>query len=700
VLRLLVSFLLAFALPLHASTLDALRSNLLAYYTGAGADRTTQAMHDALSALEDSARTYSAPGYLLSDGRWSDIDYSDVPDGGWSPWDHTRRLIVMAKAYRTPGALYNDPLLRAQIESALSYVPKYYGSLTLPLGNWWFWSIGVPLDLGPTLMLMRGAIDDSVYDACVTSLSVHIGLSSTSRALVGPVPVGENLVWSAFDHLCLALLRDDPSMLPSVVEAMDTACAVTSGDGIQSDDSFHQHGPQLYTGGYGGSFANDVARYALVTRGTDAALPPKAMATFRDYLANGIVWSLYGNYFDVSVVGREVARPSTTGFNGIAALLQAAHVPQLATTDVRGAATAMAATWPGPLPVELAALIEPGTAPSWPSGHRHYIDSDYTIHRRPGWFASIKMFSTRTKSGESTNGENLLGSRQSDGRFYLALHDDDYFGRDIWPALDWARLPGITVERKPGAADATYDFGTRSFAGGTGDRENGVSAMDYAPLHSSLTAKKAWFFFGDTIVFLTNSIDSRSSNPVETVLDQRPRTTAVTLGGNWAMANGVGYWFYGVVPHIEEVTRTGTWAALGGSDDTTPHTATFTTLSIDHGVAPVDATAAYAMVPDATAERMAAFVPPAIIENDGHACAVRDGDDLGIVFWTPGTVAGVTSDAPAIVWLTANEIDVTDPTNGWGLFTVTAGGRGFVVQRNGGRTFHSSLAPARRRAAR
>ena len=94
------------------------------------------------------------------------------------------------------------------------------------------------------------------------------------------------------------------------------------------------------------------------------------------------------------------------------------------------------------------------------------------------------MFSTRTKSGESTNDENILGSRQSDGRFYLVLRGDEYFGRDVWPALDWTRLPGITVEQKADAASDTYGYGTRTFAGGTGDGRNGVSAMELAPLDS------------------------------------------------------------------------------------------------------------------------------------------------------------------------------------------------------------------------
>ncbi|PYQ51154.1 MAG: hypothetical protein DMF59_08775, partial [Acidobacteria bacterium] len=553
--RLVALLAIALATAAHASSIDTVRGNFVDYYTAAGADRTSPRVRDALAGLESQARSYIDPGFLRSDGSWSDINYDDTPDGSWSPWDHTRRLIVMAKAYRTPGqSLYNDPQLRVQIESALGYVNHYYSRTTLPLGNWWFWSIGTPLDLGPTLVLMRGDINDTVFNDCVSTLAFHIGSSPTSRGLTGPVPTGENLVWSSYTHLCLALLRDDSALLAQVRDAMASACLTTTGDGIQNDSSFHQHGPQLYTGGYGGSFANDVARYALLTRGTEFELTSQARASFSNYLADGIAWSLYGNYFDVSVISREVARPSTTGYNGIAALLQASVIASPRQREIRTAAAKMLQSWQWILPPELAGLANVTDTAAWPSGHQHYFASDYTVHRRDGWFASVKMFSTRTKSGESTNDENLLGSRQSDGRFYLALNGDDYFGRDIWPAYDWTRLPGITVEQKPDTANDFYDFGTRTFVGGIGDGQNGVSAMEYAPLKSSVTAKKAWFFFGDTIVFLTNSINSRSENRIETVIDQRPVTSPIVSGINWAVANRVGYWLYGASPRIENLT--------------------------------------------------------------------------------------------------------------------------------------------------
>lgn len=738
--------------PLVASTqTDLVRKNFLDYYTGAAGDRSAPRMRSSLASLEGAARAASAPDFLRGDGSWSDINYREVPSGSWSPWDHTRRLIVMAKAYRTPGqALYGDPQLRTAIEAALSYIPKYYGVTTIPNGNWWFWTLGVPLDLGPTLVLMRGDVDPRIFDDCVNTLALHIGNGPYSRGLIGPVPVGQNLVWSSFTHLTLALLNDDDVMMGAVRDAMATVALPTAlGDGIKPDNSFWQHGPQLYTGGYGGSFANDVARYALLTRGTSFQLPQASFSAFADYVADGVAWALYGNYFDVSVVGREVARVSTSGYNGIASLLQASAFDSPRSSEIHAATARMLQSWTWDLPPELAALAvqaeRSSWIPAWPEGHRHYYLSDFSVHRRNGWMASIKMFSKRTKSGESTNNENLLGSRQSDGRFYLVLDGNEYFGRDVFPALDWSRLPGITVEQKPDAASSQYSFGTQAFAGGTGDGSNGVSAMELIPVNSSLNAKKSWFFFDDTIVFLTSGVTSLSPNRIETIVEQWPLMNAsspLTINGatisaasstlpsaRWAFCERIGYYFpQPATLNVQRATRSGSWAALGGSSDNTTRTAPFVTMWLDHGVTPINASAAYAIIPNVTESAMRAWAasnPIRIAANDTKAAAVVDNrtNSMGLVFWSAGAaVEGFQSEAQAIVYATNDgttlRLSITDPTNGSGSFRLTVPGHyitsdapftgdsratTITVPRGGGQTFTATLTrvglPTRRRAS-
>ncbi|HVE71739.1 MAG TPA: polysaccharide lyase family 8 super-sandwich domain-containing protein [Thermoanaerobaculia bacterium] len=726
--RVLIAILLLVASSASAADIDVVRAQFIAYSTAAGADRSSARMTDALGALEWAAKQHADT--LRADGTWPDIIYNETPAGGWGPWAHTQRLWLLAKAYQTPGqSLYRDPRLLADIDAALAHTKTFYGATIIPTGNWWFWTIGIPIDLGPTLVLMQGHANQQVVDDLTTAIHVRILNAPTQRGLVGPTPTGQNLVWSAYTHLCLGLLKNDEARLVAVRDAMASVARPAVGDGIKKDASFHQHGAQLYTGGYGGQFASDVARYALVARGTSYQMPSDALASFADYVADGIAWALHGDYFDVSVISREVSRPTTTGFNGMAALVQAAQFASPRANEIRSAAAKMLQTWRGTMPIELAgaaALVESAHyIAAWPAGHRHYYASDYSVHRRSGWLASIKMFSTRTKSGEKTNEENLLGSRQSDGRFYLVLRGDEYFGRDVWPALDWTRLPGTTVEQKADTASDVYGYGTRSLAGGTGDGANGVSAMDLAPLGSTLTAKKSWFFFDDAIVFLTNSIRSTSANRIETIVNQVSTSSSVARGGDWAHLENVGYWFpTGTVPQTTRTTRSGTWAALGGSTDTTVHTKPFTTMLFDHGTAPVNVTAEYVIVPNITSTAMGTWTvsrPISILSNNDIVSAARDNrtGNLGITFWRAASIDGIQSSSAAVVYITqgrtTTHIWAADPNAGTtGSFTLTVPGAWNVsgatssrtsrattiaIPRNSGQTTHVTLTRSVKRRA-
>ena len=730
--RLLVAVLtLCLAATAGAAEVDVVRAQFAGYFSAAGADRSSSRMTDALGALEWTAKNHADT--LRSDGSWPDINYNETPSGTWGPWSHTQRLWLLTKAYHTQGqSLYRSPTLLADINAALAYTKTFYGATILPTGNWWFWTIGIPIDLGPTLVMMQGLVDPETFDDLVTAIHLRILNSPTGKGIVGPTPTGQNLVHSAYTHLCLGIVKRDEARLAAVRDAMASVVRPSAAEGIKRDFSFHQHGAQLYTGGYGGAFAADVAKYALITRGTSYGLPSDALTSFADYVADGIAWSLYGDYFDVSVISREVARPSTSGYAGMAALVQTSLFASPRSSEIRSAAARMLQTWRGTMPIELAgaaALIESARyTAAWPSGHRHYFNSDYTIHRRPGWFASVKMFSTRTRSGEKTNNENLLGSRQSDGRFYLVLRGDEYFGRDVWPALDWTRLPGITVEQKADTASDVYGYGKTPFAGGTSDGRNGVSAMEVAPLSSALTAKKSWFFFDDAIVFLTNSIRSSSTNRVETVVNQVSTPSTLTRTGDWAHLDNVGYWFpTPVALQTSRTTRSGTWASLAVSNDATVHTKPMVTMWLDHGTAPVNASAEYVIVPGITPSAMSAWAasrPISVLVNDDYVSAARDNRTgaMGIAFWRAGYVQGIQSSAPATVYITSDrytmQIHAADPLAGaTGSLTLTIPGAWtttdvastralrsttLTIPRNSGQTTHIHLTkvPGKRAAAR
>jgi hypothetical protein len=471
---------------------------------------------------------------------------------------------------------------------------------------------------------------------------------------------------------------------------------------------------QLYTGGYGADLAADVAEYFTFADGTAYAASGASFDAFAAYIGSGTAFTLMGDEYDVSVIGREVTRASERADNGLDAMLRMSLVASAQQSTIASTAKQLIGVWStvhgdysidvAPLVSQVQARIEPA---SWPSGHIHFQSSDHSVHRRSAYYASIKMLSTRMLSGELVNEEGKTQSRQSDGRLYLVMSGYEYFTNDVWPTLDWSRLPGTTVEQTGHAADAHYGTGSKTFVGGTGDGTNGVSAMDFAPTASSgsvLTAKKAYFFFDDSIVFTSSGIDCASDSSVETIVEQWPMSsptspvvvdgtteatgatdagaswTTVLTGPTYAFADGLGYFFFGA-PSITAALKlqTGSWSELGVGDSTA-HANTFLTLYYAHGTKVSGASAAYAIVPATTASAMSAWAskkPIALLANDETVAAAKDtrSNELGVVFWSPGTVGELTSNTPCVAFLHEEGATLTlaaaDPSQGTGTIALT-----------------------------
>jgi len=74
--------------------------------------------------------------------------------------------------------------------------------------------------------------------------------------------------------------------------------------------STHQHGEQLYTGGYGLVYATTSAGF--YAWGTRFEIPADRRALFSSYLLDGEQWLVRGDVIDYSTVGREITRQGLT----------------------------------------------------------------------------------------------------------------------------------------------------------------------------------------------------------------------------------------------------------------------------------------------------------------------------------------------------------------------------------------------------
>jgi chondroitin AC lyase len=204
----------------------------------------------------DAAAKYAAA--LQPNGQWPDIVYNDTSRSEWKAMDHLSRLQTMAIALTANGSaplLHNTSGTKAAMLLALDWWTQHNPKNP----NWWFNQIGMPMSLGETmLMIQKLCTEQQVSAAAKLIAQAKIGMT------------GANMVWLARITMWRGLLQRDASMVKTAFAAIwgEVRVEHQSGDNIQVDWSFHQHGPQLLAGSYGSSFSSDLLELASEATGT------------------------------------------------------------------------------------------------------------------------------------------------------------------------------------------------------------------------------------------------------------------------------------------------------------------------------------------------------------------------------------------------------------------------------------------------
>lgn len=251
---------------------------------------------------------------------------------------------------------------------------------------------------------------------------------------------GNNRVFIAANIFCRALLERN---LP----VMDRAAAVLSEEirfapaehktawsfgGIRADGCYHQHGPQIQFGNYGGEFLANIAYWSNILKETHWELSPEQWRIMRHLTFNGFQWVLWRGRMDLLACGRQLGRNAaeTKGERTLNAFAQ------LRNAD------------PGDRAPYDAALRRNRDGENTLTGNRHFWNSDYMVHRRPTWYASVRMNSVRVRPIEDdTNWDNALGRYFSDGACLVMRSGREY--ENITASWDWTRLPGTTLPKTP-----------------------------------------------------------------------------------------------------------------------------------------------------------------------------------------------------------------------------------------------------------
>ncbi len=580
---------------------------------------------------------------LSEAGTWPDIDYQSKTRGYWSPTYHLSRMIILAKAYQKPGSkFYQDAEVSKKIHAALNH----WLDNDFQSPNWWHPVIGTPMRLLPTLILMEPELSEQQLQKALPILN---------RCEIGRT--GQNKVWQSGNVLLTSLLVKDVEILEKASASIQEELVVSTGEGVQPDWSYHQHGPQLQFGNYGLSYVGDMQKWIQVLRDTPFRFEESKVEILRNYLLHGQQWVTWKNEMDISACGRQIGpdRPadkaaSLSGFFKKMALLDP----------------------------EYAEAYQKANEYQNLTGNKHFWRSDIQIQRTPNYYFSVKMASNRVIGAESCNSENLQGYYLGDGATYLYQSGKEY--KNIFPFWDWKKIPGTTTLQDDEPLPVLTASGYRipsDFVGGVSDGENGIAVLDYNRL--GVAAKKSWFMFDDKIVCLGAGIESDENLPVTTSVNQSYLNSEVefkTEGENyrWILHDNIGYYFpnpSNMVLKTNEVQ--GRWTDVTKLLSDEWLSAAIFKLYFEHGVNPKNDSYEYILIPNAEKaelEEMETELPFKIKnETDRQEVIATGGSVAGVIFYEPGksdVFGGIETDNPCLVMLKKQEssiqLSIADPT--------------------------------------
>ncbi|MDL2311540.1 polysaccharide lyase beta-sandwich domain-containing protein [Bacteroidales bacterium OttesenSCG-928-B11] len=603
---------------------------------------------------------------ILIDGSFSDINYGDKSRPNWEPQSHLLRVNRFVFGYiREYSPFYKDSTLYRQIVKSL----EFWNTRSPVSDNWWWQRVSTPQNLGIIMLAMRNGeqqLPKELEDSLLQWMVKHSGDPSEK----GGTNEGANKMDIATHWIYRGLLTRNETVLAKGIDQAFHPIHITTGTGFQEDWSYHQHGPQLYIGGYGKVMLLGAVNIAKYLYGTPYALSKEKIEILRNFTLETFLPCTRGKLFLFNVLGRSIAR-----HNG---LNQQASIPML--QDMKKIDPEYADEYEKG--IQRISGKQPANYQIIPK-HTHYWRSDYTLHQRPDYTVDVRFATVGMRRSEIVNNENLLGYFLVDGGMCIAKTGNEY--ENIFPVWDWTAIPGttapqLTPENIPRFTNKKPN-GSATFAGGVSDGAYGVTCYfqnDYTYKQTRIEAKKSWFFFDDEIVCLGTGIKSKSKikSNVRTTLNQcllngdieigcQGKTVQITMDGmhsftdsiDYVLHDEVGYFFPTPLPCVvNRETRTGNWNHISPVDKN--ETKDVFSLWIDHGKKVKNADYQYIIIPnmqgkDATDNPLDDIL---ILANNSKIQAVyhRKLDILGIVFYEAGTfkhngLIELTVDKPAIL---------------------------------------------------
>ncbi len=658
----------------------------------------------------DDAQVETLVNTIRPDGTWPGIDYENLSNEGFQHSRHSANMVTLGRAFQSKASkFYKSKKVKTTIELALkNWVDNDY-----ICQNWWHNQVGTPMNLA-TMMLLVG---DELNKDLVAKAQPIIGRATVDAP--GARPGGDRIKIAGIQAKNL-LFTGDKETFEKVIGVIENeikyvewignkygytyrrqpsgfANRSAGGRGIQYGNSFHHREDGVNnTLSYGLDYADAFIEWAVYTAGTQYSFASDKLERLVDYYLDGICkMAVYGKFPDVGAKNRSICRPGS--------LKEFSAQPAenlLLTTSYRKNELQ-----------EIADIRKKSVNPTL-SHSTFFWNTEHFSYQRPGWYSSVRMYSTRTSNMEEPyNSEGLLNHHRGDGANHISVIGDEYY--DIFPVFDYQKVPGATIMQKPElpASNQIQKLGLTDFVGAVTDGKYGAAAFDFKSPHDPLIARKSWFFFDSEYVCLGAGISCKNNElPVVTTVNQchlrgdvllssENKKSVVSRGErqfekvDWVFHDGVGYVF--PEPQTIELFNseaTGSWWNISKQTSTSHDEVKMDVfkLWLSHGKRPSDETYQYMVVPVTSIEKLERNESKnniRILSNTYDLQAVMN-TGAGIcqaVFYKTGELQisenrKLVCHNPGIVMVkmkenNVSEISVTDPNRELGRFQLSLSGK-------------------------
>jgi chondroitin AC lyase len=542
---------------------------------------------------------------LEENGSWPGINYEDVSRTGFEHSIHSGNLVDLARSYRKKESeYYQSQKVLSAIESALHFWVEH----DFISDNWWHNQIGTPRKMVNVMLLVGNKLPEELVEKTQPVIA-RASVEPIEGKFWGARPGGDRIKIASIEAKN-ALFNNQEEEFDELIKIIEEEIKFATDRGMQHDYSFHhRHDGVNNTLSYGLGYANAFAEWASYVAGTQYEFSEGRLVHLIDYYLDGICkMMVHCRYPDLGAKNRSVSRPGSLGSHDT-------EIPEmlLKTSTYRSDE------------LEKIVKIREGEIDPSLTHSKFFWHSEYYIHQRPEYFASVRMFSSRNHTMEYPyNGEGVKNHHLGNGSSFISITGEEYY--NIFPVFDWNKIPGTTVTQKPELppADEVRKKGLTEFVGGVTDGAFGAAAFDFISPHDHLEAKKSWFFFEEEYVCLGAGIRGDDDLPVVTTINQSWLDgEVVAQAGNqqsvlqkgahelqearWVWHQNVGYLFpERVRVHVSNQVQTGSWFEINKQSDSPREEISKEVfkLWLTHGEEPNNASYAYMVVPSITEQNM------------------------------------------------------------------------------------------------